>query len=221
MALNEPHKSRIIGHMNKDHGAELSEYLRAFNGVSAAAARGAQIADMSLSAMTVTCASGAAHTVAITPPLGSAADARVRLVDMSALAQRRLGLSSVRVGAFTPPVGVGKFSFAGVTLYILALATYPLVAPGTAAWGHLDEFWPGGAAGYTWLVRALFVPVIIVHITEAWWLGHTRLEKHGVERWTPLWWRWTACTFVEGWPAVVRFDGLVEAETARKEGAKH
>ncbi|KAI0837269.1 hypothetical protein F5Y06DRAFT_85633 [Hypoxylon sp. FL0890] len=220
MALNEPHKSRIIGHMNADHAKELEEYLRAFNGLSASAARGAQIADMTLDAMTIKTASGT-HTVAITPPLSSATDARVRLVDMSQRAKQKLGLSDIVVSVFTRPQGVGVFSFLGVALFIVSAATYSLLQPGTAAWEVLDEVFPYGAAGYKWLVKAMVIPVLIIHVTEAWWLARTRLYTHGVEAGTGLWWLWVACTFMEGWPGVVRFDRLVEAERKKKEGAKH
>ncbi|KAI1417872.1 hypothetical protein F5Y13DRAFT_149965 [Hypoxylon sp. FL1857] len=220
MALNEPHKSRIIGHMNKDHAKELEEYLLAFNGLSASAARGAQIADMTLDAMTIKTASGT-HTVAITPPLGSAADARVRLVDMSQRAKQKLGLSDIVISAFTRPQGAGVWSFLGVTLFIVSATTYSLVQPGTAVWGLLDEVFPYGATGYKWLVKTLVIPVLIIHLTEAWWLARTRLHKHGVEAGSGLWWLWVACTFVEGLPGLVRFDRLVEAERKKKEGAKH
>ncbi|KAI0142572.1 hypothetical protein F4776DRAFT_512951 [Hypoxylon sp. NC0597] len=223
MALNEPHKSRIIGHMNADHARELEEYLRAFNGLSASAARGAQIADMTLDAMTIKTASSSSgtHTVAITPPLGSAADARVRLVDMSQRAKQKLGLSDITVSVFTRPQGIGVWSFLGVTLFIVSAATYSLVQPGTAVWGVLDEVFPYGASGYKWLVKALVIPVLIIHVTEAWWIARTRLRVHGVEAGTRLWWLWVACTFVEGLPALARFDRLVEAERKKKEGAKH
>ncbi|KAI1095269.1 hypothetical protein F5B19DRAFT_440772 [Rostrohypoxylon terebratum] len=211
MALNEPHKSRIIGHMNADHGGEIEEYLRAFNGVSAGSARGAQITDMSLTTMTIKSASGT-HTVAITPALKTAADARVVLVNMSAQAKAKLGLSSIKVRAWHPPSGLGLLTFAGVALYFVCAATYLLVAPSTAAWRLLDDFWPGGATAYKWLVRAIFVPVMLIHLGEAWWMARSRLRKHGVEFGSKVWFLWTLGTFVEGLPAMKRFDRVVEEE---------
>ncbi|XDG03145.1 hypothetical protein ABKA04_002760 [Annulohypoxylon sp. FPYF3050] len=211
MALNEPHKSRIIGHMNADHGGEIEEYLRAFNALSASSARGAQITDMSLTTMTIKSASGT-HTVAITPPLKTAADARVVLVDMSAQAKSKLGLSFIKVREWHPPSGLGLLTFAGVALYFVCAATYPLVQPPTTAWGLLDEFWPGGAAAYKWLVRAIFIPVMLIHVGEAWWMARSRLRRHGVEVGSKVWFLWTLGTFVEGLPAMKRFDRVVEEE---------
>ncbi|KAI6086609.1 hypothetical protein F4821DRAFT_126622 [Hypoxylon rubiginosum] len=220
MALNEPHKTRIIGHMNKDHAKELEQYLRAFNGLSSSAARGAQLTEMTLDAMTIKSASGT-HTVAITPPLGSAADARVRLVDMSQRAQEQLGLSDIQISVFTRPEGGGIISALGVSLYFACAATLALVQPGTPAWGMLDAAFPYGATAYKWLVKAIFLPVLIIHVTEAWWIARTRLTKHGIEAGSTLWFLWVANTFVEGYPAMMRFDGLVEMEKQKKESAKH
>ncbi|KAI0884528.1 uncharacterized protein GGS22DRAFT_163734 [Annulohypoxylon maeteangense] len=211
MSINEPHKSRIIGHMNSDHFREIEEYLRAFNGVSASAARGAQIADMTLTAMTIKSVSGT-HSVAITPPLKDANDARIVLVDMAMEAKQKLGLSPIRVSSFTPPSGFGLLTFAGVVTYFVCAATYSLVVPKTQVWALLDQFWPGGASGYKWIVRALFAPVIVCHVGEAWWMARGRLRRHSVEFGSKVWWLWTLGTFVEGLPAMRRFDRVVEAE---------
>ncbi|KAI1454099.1 hypothetical protein F4805DRAFT_333142 [Annulohypoxylon moriforme] len=210
MAVNEPHKSRIIGHMNSDHGENIEEYLRAFNGVSASAARGAQITDMTLTTMTIKSASGT-HSVAITPPLKTANDARVVLVDMAMEAMQKLGLSPIRIKSFRPPSGLGLITFAGVVSYFVCAATYSLVQPGTMAWDALDEYWPGGAEGYKWLVRAIFVPVMVIHVAEATWMARGRLRKHGV-RDSKVWLLWVLGTFLEGLPAMRRFDRLVDEE---------
>ncbi|KAI1381126.1 hypothetical protein F4677DRAFT_117612 [Hypoxylon crocopeplum] len=221
MALNEAHKARILAHMNKEHTKELSHYLRAYNGLSASASRNAQLADMTLDAMTITSASGT-HSVAIAPPLGSAADARVRLVEMSQRAQQRLGLSDIQITAYTPPRGIGAATFFGVSLYFACAATLGLVRPGTAAWDFLDAVFPfGGAPAYKWLVGALFVPVVAIHVVEAWWMARTRLTTHGVEPGSALWLMWVADTFMEGVPSMQRFDGMVEAERKKKDSAKH
>ncbi|KAI1382789.1 uncharacterized protein F4822DRAFT_96932 [Hypoxylon trugodes] len=223
MALNEAHKSRIISHMNKDHSAELSQYLRAFAGVSATAARGAELTDMTLDTMVIfTPTSGSkVYKIPITPPLKSAADARERLVDMSRRAQQKLGLSDIRITTITPPHGGGIVSSAGVSLYFICAATLFFVNPETPIWGLLNSYFPYGAAGYIWLVKAIFLPVILIHTAEAWWMARTRLAPHGVETGSALWWSWTVNAFVEGWPALMRFDGLVEAEKKKKESGKH
>ncbi|OTB04566.1 hypothetical protein M426DRAFT_320684 [Hypoxylon sp. CI-4A] len=220
MALNEAHKARIVEHMNKDHAKEISQYLRAFNGLSASAARDAQLTDMTLDTMTVRSLSGT-HAVAIAPPLGSAADARVRLVDMSQRAQQMLGLSDIQIAQYTLPRGVGVVTTFGVALYVVCAATLPLVKPGTLVWDLLDAWFPFGVDAYAWLVKAILVPVLAIHATEAWWMTRTRLSKHGIETGTAVWWFWIVNVVFEGVPCMQRFDGLVATERKKKDGAKH
>ncbi|KAI8623549.1 hypothetical protein F5Y19DRAFT_458223 [Xylariaceae sp. FL1651] len=222
MASSDP-KARIISHMNKDHAAELKQYLRAFNGLSSSAAAGAQLTDLTLDSLAIKSASGA-HTVRVSPPMKSLADARVRLVDMAQRAQAQLGLSDIRITQFVGPRGAGIASFAGVGFYLVSAAALGLglLHPGTAAWALLDRFFPyQGATGFVWLVRAIFVPVVAIHVTEAWWMARSRLVKHGVEVGSTLWLMWVLLTFIEGYPAMVRFDGLVEEERRKKDSAKH
>ena len=214
-------KTRIISHMNKDHAAELELYLRAFNGLSAAAAARPQLVDMTLASMTVRSASGTTHTVAIEPPLATLGDARGRLVDMAQTARRRLGLSDIRVDRFARPAGFDCVVFFGVAFYFFAFATRGLVCPGSAAWALLDAVFPYGAAGYLWLVRAIFVPVLAIHVTESWWMATSRLAKHQVPAGGRVWWLWVGSVFFEGYTAFQRFDGLVAAERKRREGLKH
>lgn len=209
--------------MNKDHSAELKLYLRAFNGLSPSAAADAQLTDITLDALSIKSASGA-HEVRVTPPMKSLADARVRLVDMAARAQERLGLSDVRVDRFSGPAGVGVASFFGVALYFVSAAAVALglVRPGTWVWAPLETYFPYyGAAGYVWLVKAIALPVFAIHATEAWWMARSRLARYGVEVGSALWFLWVLETFMEGYPAVVRFDGLVREEKKKKDAAKH
>ncbi|ORY64190.1 uncharacterized protein BCR38DRAFT_434239 [Pseudomassariella vexata] len=214
-------KSRVVTHMNKDHGAELEHYLRAFNGLSARAAAGAQIVDTSLDALTVRTARGVQHTISISPPLASYGQSRVRLVDMSQVALRKLGLSDIKIDEFAPPRGFHWVVFFAVAFYFFAAATRSFVVPKTAVWDTLEGVFPYGAEGYRWIVKAIFVPVVVIHVTEAWWMVKTRLGPHRVGAGGKVWWLWVATTFTEGAMAFKRFDGLVEAERTRREGLKH
>ncbi|KAI0457165.1 hypothetical protein F5B21DRAFT_464612 [Xylaria acuta] len=223
MASSDP-KTRIMSHMNKEHGAELRLYLRAFNGLSSSATANAQLTDLTLDTLTISSATGV-HAVRVEPPMKSLADARVRLVDMAALAQERLGLGDVRIDRFLGPRGVGLVSFVGVGFYFLSAVAVAsgLLRSGTAPWAFLDAHFPYGAAGYVWLVRTLAVPVAALHATEAWWMARSRLARYGVEPGSALWFKWALETFVEGYPAFLRFDQLVreEKEKKKKDAAKH
>lgn len=217
---NDAVKARIMSHMNKDHTYELSNYLRAFNDLPASAARNPQLLDLTLDAMTIKSASGT-HVVPIVPPMNSLADSRVRMVEMAQAALRQLGLSDIRITTFAPPAGGGIISFTGVSFYFFCLVTLPLVQQSTSAWDVVDALFPGGAAWYRWTVKALIVPVLAIHLTEAWWIARTRLSKHGIEAGSTLWLLWVVGTFFEGAPAMFRFDAMVDEQRKRREGGKH
>ncbi|GAW14904.1 hypothetical protein ANO14919_043090 [Xylariales sp. No.14919] len=221
MAAPDP-KTRIMAHMNKEHGADLTRYLQAYNGLSSSAAAGAQLTDLTLDTLTIKSASGV-HDVRISPPMKSFADARVRLVEMAERSQEKLGLSDVRVDRFIGARGAGLISFFGVTFYFVSAAALAagLLDPGSAASAALDTYSPYGAAGFAWLVKAIFIPVVAIHVTEAWWMANTRLAKYGVETGSALWFKWVLQTFLEGVPAFLRFDGLVQEARKKKDAAKH
>ncbi len=213
-------KARIISHMNKDHTYEISHYLRAYNGLSVSAARNPQITDLTLDSMAIRSASGS-HVVRISPPMGALTDSRVRLIEMAHAARKQLGLSDIRISTFARPAGFGIVTFIGVTAYFFCAATLWLVQPDTPIWDVLDAVYPFGAAGYTWLVKTIFAPVMIIHVTEAWWMARTRLAKHGIEEGSKVWWLWVIDTFLGGLPSMYKFDALVEAERQKQENAKH
>ncbi|KAH9893679.1 hypothetical protein F4778DRAFT_748155 [Xylariomycetidae sp. FL2044] len=224
MSIDPAAKARIVGHMNKDHAGELKQYLRAFNGLSSSAASDPAITDMTLSTLTIRSRSGV-HTVAITPPLSSLADARVRLVDMAQRAQAALGISDLQVRRWTAPQPLGLSTLIGVVWFFLNYAALSAGAldAGTANADTLDRVlgFAGGAAGYRWLIRAMFWPVLLIHSVEAVWFARTRLARHGEAMGTGMRGLWMVNTFFEGYPAMRRFDGLVAEEKRKKEAAKH
>ncbi|KAI1431549.1 hypothetical protein GGR50DRAFT_59682 [Xylaria sp. CBS 124048] len=221
MAASDP-KTRIMAHMNREHGADLKRYLRAFNGVPSSFASDAQMIDLTLDTMTIKSASGV-HSVLISPPMKSFADARVRLVDMAERAQETLGISDIRITRFAAPRGMGLATTFGVSLYFgcAAAVFLGLLRPKTTAWTALDQFFPHGAAGFTWLVETIFVPVALIHLVEAYWIARTRLAKYGVATGSALWCKWVLATFLGGFPAILLFDKVVREEREKKNAAKH
>lgn len=220
-------KARIIAHMNRDHTAELSHYLRAFNGVPASAARTPQLTDLALDSLTIRTSPSTSHVVRIAPPMASLADARARTVEMAQRARQQLGLglSPVRVTAFAWPESAALAGLVGASVVAMSVCTLGLglglAQPGSALEDVAGRWGGPGAAGYRWLVKLVFVPLLAVHVVEAAWMARSRLAKHGVEAGSALWWKWVAAPFFEGVPAIWRFDALVEAERKKLESAKH
>lgn len=199
--------------MNKDHRHDLSAILQHHTGT---ASRDPELTDISLSTLTIT-ADGQSHTLPISPPMTSWSDRRARLVEMTLAARSALGLDADGKGVvaelrFVPPSGLGAVVFAGVVFYFVCFAVVEMGGPGGAVTRVLQEWFPGGAGGFEWLVKAIFWPVMGIHVGECWWLDRTRLGRYGVRRGGRLWWLWMGRCFFEGVTAFKSFDGLVEGK---------
>ncbi|KAG6360391.1 hypothetical protein INS49_011449 [Diaporthe citri] len=233
-------KKRTIAHMNKDHTDDMSAILQHYSHLSVSQADGAEMLDIDLTAMTIRSASGT-HTVPVTPPMDTWDDRRVRLVAMTADARKALGLddddghdvapaatpaaedtsTSSGPGAqpaaprHVPPQGTDWISFAGVSFYFLCagLVYSKLVTPESPAWRALEAVrFPQGPVGFIWLVEALFMPVLAIHVAEAWWMDRSRLAPAGVARGSRVWLLWVCNAFLEGVPAYRRWDRVVKAK---------
>ncbi|KAM3509579.1 hypothetical protein MY11210_006269 [Beauveria gryllotalpidicola] len=219
-ADNDARKDRIMSHMNRDHTREMSTYLRYYNSLSAQQAARPSMRDVSLDAMRIR-AGGLDHTVPFTPPLAGWNEMRPRLVEMDAVARRALGLSDIAVATYVAPRPGHWVILLAVAFYFASAASLPWLVPGSAAWGLLDRGFPGGAAGFRWLVKVLFVPVLGIHVAECYFLDRLRLSRHGVERYTGLWFLWEASCFLEGLMVWRRFDELVAEKQKEKDAKKH
>lgn len=221
----EEMKARIITHMNTQHTRELSHYLRHYAGLSARAASSSPaITDMSLAGMTITTGSGSGrstYAVPFSPPLSSWADARPRVIAMDVAAREALGLSDVYITEYATPRGFDYVPFLGVVFYFVCATGLPWVVPGSLPWAVLETVFPGGPEWFRWTVKTIFWPVMGIHIAEAVWVDQSRLQKHGVARWSWLWWAWTSGIFFEGVTAWGRLDRMIAEKTAEKEAKKH
>lgn len=224
-------KKRTIAHMNKDHTDDMSAILQHYSRLSASQAEGAEMLDLDLTAMTIRSASGV-HTVPVTPPMDNWDDRRARLVAMTADARKALGLdddghpaageASASSGTqpaaprYVPPRGTDFISLAGVSFYFLCagLVYGGLVTPGSPPWRALEAVrFPQGPVGFTRLVEVLFLPVLAIHVVEAWWMDYSRLAPGGVARGSRVWFLWVGNAFLEGVSAYKRWDRVVKAKS--------
>ncbi|KAH7156158.1 hypothetical protein EDB81DRAFT_786164 [Dactylonectria macrodidyma] len=213
------HKARIIKHMNADHTREMSYYLRHYAGASAGAASSPEMLDIDLRGMRIAGRGGREYSVPFDPPLAGWAEARARIVEMAHTARETLGFSDVVVTAYARPRGFGLFVFSAVLFYFGCAASLPWVVPGSPAWQLLEAGFPGGPEGFVWIVRAIFWPVIGIHLLEC-YIFDARLNRHGVERFSGQWWAWESNCFLEGFPSFQRFDAIVAKKAAEKNAKK-
>ncbi|KAH6900069.1 hypothetical protein B0T10DRAFT_14459 [Thelonectria olida] len=212
-------KKRIISHMNKDHTRELSYYLRHYARTSASAASSPEMRDVDFNGMRIS-ARGGEHTVPFEPPLTGWAECRGRIVDMAHTARNALGLSDIVITSYTPPQGFGRVVFGSVVFYFLCVATLPYVDAESPVWPLLQAYFPGGPEWYRWVVKTIFWPVIGIHIFEC-AMFDGRLKRHGIERFTGVWWAWQLTCFFEGFPSFKRLDSVVAKKTEEKERKKN
>ncbi|GKT47138.1 uncharacterized protein ColSpa_07319 [Colletotrichum spaethianum] len=212
-------RDRIMAHMNQDHKRELSLYLRHYAGLGRSAATAPWLKDVTLEAMTIAAGGlgGKEYRVAFDPPLKSWADMRPAVVEMARASRQALGDSDITVQHFAPPQGFDVVVFGAVSFYFVCWLTLGFVLPGTPIWSFLHSVFPGGPRFYRWLVKSIFLPVLGIHLAECYWFHRTRLQKHGIEFGTGLWWTWIGSLFFEGLCGFRRFDAIVVAK--KKENA--
>ncbi|KAK2047646.1 hypothetical protein LZ31DRAFT_539599 [Colletotrichum somersetense] len=212
-------RERIMAHMNRDHKRELSLYLRHYAGLSRSAATAPWLKDVTLEGMTIAAGGlgGKEFHVAFKPALQTWADVRPAVVEMERAARQALGDSDITVDYFAPPQGFDVVIFGAVAFYFVCWLTLGYVLPGAPIWSFLQAVFPGGPMFYRWLVKVIFLPVLAIHLTECFWFHRTRLQRHGIELGTGLWWTWIGSLFFEGVCGFRRFDGIVADLKKEKE----
>jgi hypothetical protein len=232
-------KNRIIVHMNTDHTADLALYLKHHRALSDTEAATARLDDMTLSQLRITTVAGTdaashTHTVPIEPAMESWADARPRMIAMTAAAHAALAKgerdatvrairdrNALALEYIVPPRALlavlvcATLSLTSLALEVLASRGLGLAASLAALQRRgLDAWFPGGAEGYFWVQRWLVTPLWLLHLFEA-VLMSWRLEKLGrqgrqrgvriVRRCGAVWWLWVVETFLGGFGAHLRF----------------
>ena len=222
-------KGRIITHLNNDHQASLSLYLRHFAHLSSHDASAPTLLDISLSSMSIRDRLGAVHQISIDPPMKAWAEAREKTVSMDCEAREALGVphddhiqengsrinGDARVAEYLFPRKPMHFAVLGALAFFLVSYTagrYGVLRPGFWYYDYVMRYFPGGQGGYLWLQDRVFWPAIGLHLGEAFWMAY-KLKGQGVQIRSILWWEWFVSTIIEGFGAHERFDTLV----ARKE----
>jgi hypothetical protein len=230
LAADDAAKARIMSHMNKDHARSLSLYVQHHSNVSSYSARNPDLVDLSFSELKILAiapffASNPGprlHTIPISPPLKSWAEARGKVVAMDKEARRALGVSEIDLSQskYVPPTApFHVLIFAAVVWFYFSMLMQVLgvFSPDTP----ILSYWPfGGAEGYLWLQKMIAIPTLVLHVVEAAWLAG-KLQRFGVGQTNDIgvWWAWISSCFIEGWGAHQRFGDLVrkaERDSERK-----
>lgn len=232
----EAARARIISHMNADHQDSLILYLEHYHGLSSFASRNAQLVDISLNHMLIstnatkkpvkgtTQTNGScSYTIVFDPPLKAWSETRERVAAMDKQCRRALGRKEMTLKVYFAPRG-----FSGVVMLVCALTYLTFYRRANLSPTTAPEFlrpilkkFPG-VAEFLWKVQPMvFVPMVLVHLSEATYMHLTRLRPLNVSTGSNLWLKWMASTFVEGFGNFMRIDAWVKDEEERRAKSKH
>jgi hypothetical protein len=212
---------RIVQHLNKDHQESLSLYLQHYKKLSATTASNPLVRDISFDALTIQSKSGT-YSIPFEPPMKSWADAREKTVEMDREARTGLGRSSIKITEYEPPKSPFHITVFGLCVFAFVIfVTRKSIVGGTWFYDKILPWFPGGPEWFLWIAKVIALPVLGIHLGEAYLLDRLRLRKHGVERGTALWYKWIASCFIEGFPCFQRIDATVKRKALEAEKAKH
>jgi hypothetical protein len=215
-------KERIIKHLNADHQRSLSYYLQHYNSLSSWEASKPVLTDITFDVLTFRLSSGNTSTIPLYPPLTSWSDARVRTVEMDRISREALDISSIRITEYEPPKSVFHITMFALCLFTFVIfTTRQWIVDGTWFYDTALPWFPGGPKWFLGISKAIALPVLGIHLVEAYMLDRTRLRKYGVERGSGLWWKWIFSSFIEGFPSFHRIDATVKRKEREVEKAKH
>lgn len=215
-------KDRIIKHLNHDHQRSLSYYLQHYNGLSSWEASRPTLTDITFDYLVFQLSSGNRSTIPLYPPMTSWSEARLRTIEMDRVARTALDISSIQITEYEPPKSlVHRTIFGLCAMTFVIFTTKQWIVPGTWVYDKVLPWWPGGPEWFLWISNVIALPVLGIHLYEAYTLDSTRLRKYGVERGSRVWWKWICSCFIEGFACFQRIDATVKRKELEAEKVKH
>ncbi|KAL8739557.1 MAG: hypothetical protein Q9190_007650 [Brigantiaea leucoxantha] len=201
----------------------LVRYLEHFCHLSSFSARNAKLEAVTLDSLTIsTGGTSKKHLVPIQPPMSAWLEARTRFAALDAEAVAALDRSDITVKKFDGPrkgweiawfvyAVASSAAFWTRSNFQLGSVLYDSVLKQVPAFAHFCY----NAQPLVWWI------IVITHLAEATYIEQSRLQKHSVPRLGSLWWKWMINTLIDGFPSILRFNRIVEAEKEKKANAKH
>ncbi|ANB15947.1 hypothetical protein AWJ20_3594 [Sugiyamaella lignohabitans] len=206
--MSDSEKSRIIEHMNKDHKFSLFDYLEHHKGVKLnRSSDDIKMTDISLKSVELNYRKKGwdwtQENIPIVPAMSSLSDARQSLVLMAKESAGALGYSAFRVKSFTPirPFRPDIVFALAMPFFIVLNLSPDLILP------YIYKLWPQLGAFLKDRAAGILYAIIGIHFVEAYALMRPRLNKYRVPYPARLF--WYIAGFVEGFPALSRFDAEV------------
>ncbi len=208
-------RTRITTHLNTAHRDSLSLFLRHYCKLPAhsATASSTTIETLNRDSLILT-SHGKRYYIPLQPALSSLsspAATRQRLKQMHNECLRGLDLSDIKITTYRPPKTlIHRITFLAVVLTMLSFSRRAHFLPESLFYETLRlDFVPRFAWFCLTIQPWLITAMLGIHVTETVWMARTRLRRHGVERWSRLWWIWVGSCFIEGVGSFQRIDGMV------------
>jgi hypothetical protein len=204
---------RILSHMNKDHRVSVEDYLVVYGKVKLdSKVQNIKMSEITVNHMSITFEHEDLEfpiekVIPFEPPMEDLKEARSRLVEMAKYAAEKRGYSPYQIIGYTPP---GIFNRALLGLIYLPLAT--IAVPGILTNSMVTNFLGRGTV--SWLLKNAWNVTYItvgIHAAEALFIMKPKLDKFRVPTDYKL--EWYLSTLLEGFPAIKRFNALVEEKT--------
>ncbi|TQV97039.1 hypothetical protein IF1G_04279 [Cordyceps javanica] len=121
----------------------------------------------------------------------------------------------VQITEYVWPRATGEWLAAGGTLALYAAGVASRWAvPGSGLWALLERYFPGGPEAFLWVARNVVFWLAAAHAAEVLLFDRLRLRRHGVPRWSAVWWKWSLSVFVEGIGAWGRVGRVIAEKQA-------
>lgn len=222
-------QTRIKTHMNTSHRDSLSLFLQHYCNLppSSASPNSTTLETLTLDSLILSSNNKRYH-IPLHPPLSSFSfpgEIRQRMKEMHEQCLHALDLSSVKITHYRPPeTAIQKLTFLVVAMTLLAFCRRSNFIPGSLFYQTFRLGYVPNFASFCRTIQPWLLPgILAIHVGEVVWMARTRLRRHGVRRWSGLWWMWVGTCFIEGWGSFQRIDGMVgemETETEAKVGNK-
>ncbi|KAF2093304.1 hypothetical protein NA57DRAFT_81636 [Rhizodiscina lignyota] len=234
-------RKRVIAHMNADHQDSLIRYLRHQHDLDESTASNARLIDINPKQV-ILVASNKCYTLPMSPPMASLKESRERLIAMDEEARKALGLppadgghngqvangaakepsrTSTLVKRYVPPSGFHLVVFLACLATFTVFSRQEHVRPGSPLYDRALKHVPAFAEFCQRIQLWVFSAMLVIHTTEASFMGFGRLRKYGVTIGSPLWLTWVGSCFIEGFGSFQRLDQLVKREKEVKENHSH
>ncbi|KAK2826885.1 hypothetical protein FQN49_007360 [Arthroderma sp. PD_2] len=156
------------------------------------------------------------------PAISSAISARTlspftHIVKMKSHRGNNFNVSTITITEYATPSPLDWFQIGCIlALYGLGVAS-AWITPGDKIWNLLAQYFPGGPEWGLWFIRTLVSLVALAHALEVVLFDQWRMRRHGVRRWSTLWWTWEVSCFVEGIRVWNRIDKVIEGKKREKQ----